>query len=317
MSAIPSPPESITPGIMLSQTFPAVRDTPGASVDILSRALGSYPYGAVHSLDVVDPAERAEFGSIVRERRLWLDLSVSRALGNEKLSLAAGDEAVRRRAVDLVLVLLPVAAEQGARYVSLSSGPGHATEADRPAAIERLSHSLDEILSALERVEADGGPHMGLAVEPQDVARDKRGSLGYLDESVTLVRALAAPSDDSGVGRADGRDVKLICDTAHLRLNDETAAQLFSAAPDLVAALHLCNCCLDPAHELYGDKHIRPGAPGKLDLDDYADVIATAREAVGIRRLPTFIEYRNHGDVDAHLDYLARRWEALGRVDAG
>lgn len=304
-------PSAITPGIMLSQTFPAVRDTPGASVDILRRALGSYPYGAVHSLDIVDPVERAEFGSIVRERGLWLDVSVSRALGNEKLSLAARDDRDRRRAVDLMLALVPLAAEQGARYVSLSSGRGHATEADRPAAIERTARSLQEILNALERVEAEGGPHIGLAVEPQDVERDKRGSLGYLDESIAVLRALAAPDSDSGGDRVGGRDARLICDTAHLRLNDETAAKLFSTAPDLVATLHLCNCCLDPAHELYGDKHIRPGAPGEFDLDDFADVIVTAREAVGDRQLPTFIEYRNHGDVDEHLDYLASSWVAL------
>ena len=287
------------PGVMPSQTVPSIRDTPGASVATLLTALDSFPYRAVHALDVVDRTERAEFGAIVRERGLWLDFCVSRALSNRKLSLSSADAANRLRAVETVVELIPHGVEQGARYLSLSSGTGHENEADRPDAIARFAESLTAIIESLRTTAT------GLLIEPMDVFIDKRGSLGYAHEALHLVRSLGAPD----------ADVRLICDTAHLRLNDETPEAMVAQGAECIAAIHLCNCCVDPSDPLYGDKHIRPGAPGVFDLDGFHRTLTeiAPRFAEPSRSIPVFIEYRNHGDPVDHLAYLATSLgQALG-----
>ena len=287
---------------MLSQTVPTIRDTPGASIKTLLKALKTFPYRAVHALDIVDPIERAEFGAIVRERGLWLDFCVSRALGNDKLSPASADPSNRRRAVDMVCEMIVRGVEQGARYVSLSSGTGHRDARDRPDAIGRLAESLAKIYATIRAAATPGSPELGLLIEPMDVELDKRGTLGYAPEAIELVRALGAPD----------ADVRLICDTAHLSLNGETPDSIVHAA-ELVATVHLCNCCVDPGNELFGDKHIRPGEPGVFDLDAFRRIVEEIEPVFAKDGpvIPVFIEYRNHGDPDEHLSYLA---ESFARV---
>jgi sugar phosphate isomerase/epimerase len=289
----------VLPGIMLSQTLPSMNDQPGSAMALLERATGTYDYRAVHVLALPDGGERREFGALVAERGLWQDFCLTRALGDLKLSLAAEDPLRRREAVDLVRSLVPAAVEQGARYLSVVSGQGHATEEDRLAALARFEESLLAIVGELRGV--DG---LGLLIEPLDVTRHKRGTLGYTPEAVELVRSLSEAHPD----------VRLVADTAHMVLNGEAPRLLAESAPELVAALHLCNCCLVSGHELYGDHHIKPGPPGELDLDAFREILAFTAERTGPRALPVFIEYRNHGGVDEHLGYLARAWERLDGV---
>jgi hypothetical protein len=92
-------------------------------------------------------------------------------------------------------------------------------------------------------------------IEPLDHTAHKRNTLGSTAEAVAICRRLATK----------GVELKLCLDTAHLILNEESPVEAVVLAKDFVEEFHFCNCCTDPAHELFGDRHLPFGRPGIVD----------------------------------------------------
>ncbi|TVR90609.1 MAG: hypothetical protein EA428_07990, partial [Spirochaetaceae bacterium] len=67
--------------------------------------------------------------------------------------------------------------------------------------------------------------------------------------------------------------------------------------------LHFCNAVIDPAHPLFGDRHLRFGAPGDLEVGDLAGLLETMSHFRGVETGPVlgvFCEVLNSNPSDAH-----------------
>src|SRR5690606_4077100 len=168
-----------------------------------------------------------------------------------KLSLSSLDETNRLRACEVVAEQVHAAVEAGAHALCVISGPRPADTAARPEALAALEDSLVRVCRAAQ----SAAPDLEIIIEPLDHSAHKRNTLGSTTEAVAICRRLAV----------QGLVLKLCLDTAHLILNEESPVEAVMQARDHVAEFHFCNCCTDPNHPLFGDRHLPFGPPGVVD----------------------------------------------------
>jgi hypothetical protein len=91
----------------------------------------------------------------------------------------------------------------------------------------------------------------------------------------------------------------LCLDTSHMILNGEDVVSSVKTAMDYIDEFHICNPVLNRDSELFGDRHIKFGAPGVLDIQTVGSLIAECCR-IGFfsasRRPKLFLEVRNTGE---------------------
>ncbi len=252
------------PGMMVSQLAPTANGTEGETLRAVEYVLEADFFEAVQTVEVLDAGERRAIGAAVAAAGRSMTYCTARVQNRRDLNLSDLDDAARRRAVDAMRIAVDEAREQQADYLMLISGPSPRDQALRPQALRVLAESLDVLCNA-----AAENPSVTLLVEPLDVAVHKKGTLGYTAEAAQMVREL----------RATHANVGLCLDTSHILLNRESPVSCLRRAGEFAPELHICNCCLDPEHESYGDYHIPLGAPGPLDLRGVGEILRGARQA--------------------------------------
>ena len=284
-----------TVGVMISQASPRSRETEGQTLAALETALALGFFQAYQTVEVPFAAERRAIAQILRQQGLPLTCCYARVLNESGLSLSAADAALRERSVSTILSLLDDARELGADTVHVLSGPAPADEADRLDGLSRLAESMREICRA-----AAQPPALEVIVEPMDIRIHKKGCLGTTAEAVALVEQV----------RRDQPNVALVVDTAHMKLNGEDVVASLRSAKHCVVQLHFCNCVTEPAHSLYGDRHIPFGPPGWLDVQGIAAILAAGRDMEFLNpqaRPGVFCEVYNHdAPVAEAIDYVRR-----------
>ncbi len=250
------------PGIMISQTWPRSRETEGATLAAMEQVLEKDYFTAIQTVEIPYPDERKKIARVTGEQGIAHTYCVARVLNDNGLNLSDLDESNRRKSADQVVRCLDDAREAGASSLSFISGKRPSDAGLRERACERLGESLVTICE-----EAAKGPPMRILVEPLDTDAHKMGALGTTAEALALCRNL----------KRQGLDLWICIDTAHARLNGEDPMEALSVAQEHVAEFHYCNCVTDPSHPLFGDRHIRFGEPGVLDVEGIADMM---RESV-------------------------------------
>lgn len=251
------------PGMMVSQLSPLANETEGETLRVVECVLATDFFQAIQTVEVRSARERREVGAVVAAAGCTMTYCMARMQYRQELNLSDLEETARLRAVDALRDALDQAREQQANYLMLISGPAPRNSALRPRALGGLADSLDLLCVA-----AAQAPAVTILVEPLDVTVHKKGTLGYTGEAVQLVRKL----------RATHANIALCLDTSHMLLNGENPVSCLRRAGDLAPELHICNCCLDPAHDSYGDQHIPLGVPGPLDLRGVGEVLRAASE---------------------------------------
>jgi sugar phosphate isomerase/epimerase len=244
------------PGVVISNAWPQSRAKEGATLQAIEEVLAGYPFfEAYQTVDIPYPAERRAIRRLLGDKGRPHTYTLTRVLGEQKLSLSSLDPANRQRAIDTVIAQFADAEEAGANTVAVISGGRPTEPARRDEALRALEDSLGQLAAAITR-----HPGLELLIEPLDYEAHKRNTLGSTAEAVAICRRLAA------------RQLRLaLClDTAHLLLNGEDPVAAVASARDFITEFHFCNPVLDRSSALYGDQHPPFGAPGLVGIEEIA-----------------------------------------------
>jgi len=241
------------PGVMISNAWPQSRETPGATARAIEEVLAHYPFfEAFQTVDVPDATERRAVRGLLGNRNIPHTYTLTRVLGERKLSLSSLDSGVRRHACETVVTQLDHAREIGATAVAVISGPRPAEPDRRAEALRVLEDSLEQVCAAAAGME--------ILIEPLDYEAHKRNTLGTTLEAVALCRRLSDRQSS----------LSLCIDTAHLLLNGEEPMAALEQSRAHVTEFHFCNCVLERGHPLFGDRHLPFGSPGVVGVAEIA-----------------------------------------------
>ena len=248
------------PGVVISNAWPQSRATEGATVRAIEEVLALYPFfEAYQTVDIPFAAERRAVRRVLGDKGRPHTYTLTRVLGEQKLSLSSLDQENRQRAISTVIGQFDHAVEAGARTVAVISGSRPADPAKRPEALQALENSLEQLASAIAR-----HPGLELLIEPLDYEAHKRNTLGTTVEAGAICRRLAAKQ----------LRLALCIDTAHLILNGEDTVECVGLARDFITEFHFCNPVTDRSSPVFGDQHLPFGKPGVVDIDDIAAFMA-------------------------------------------
>lgn len=258
--------EIATPTCMISQYWPTSREREGDTLAAMQWALENTSFRAFQTVEVPYAEERRAIAELLQSRNLYLDYCVARVLNENQGNLSSPDEDQRTHSVQLVQGQLPDARETGASSVSMVPGKRPAEWPEREAALEALQHSMIELC----RYAADQYPGIDILLEPLDVRAHKEHTFGYIKDAVNLCRVL----------QEEGLTLYINVDTAHCWLNEEDPVAMLRAVQPFVQEYHFCNCVTDSSSELYGDRHMLLGEPGRMTQRTMAEMIK-ALQSVG------------------------------------
>jgi sugar phosphate isomerase/epimerase len=246
---------------MISNAWPEARLRPGGTLGAIEHVLVQHPFFEVLQTAEVASAEerraiRARLSGTPRSHAYTYTLT--RGLVDAGLNLSSVEPGVRRRTCERVVRYLDEAREAGAGVVALISGGRPAPPVSREEGLRALAESLAIICPAARAAEVE------LVLEPLDYEAHKRATLGTIGEAVALCRRLVA----------QGLPLSLCVDTAHVLLNREDPLAAVMESRAYLSEFHLCNAVLDPAHALFGDRHLPFGPPGVLDAAEVGRIMA-------------------------------------------
>lgn len=188
-----------------------------------------------------DGAGAAKTGRILQDCALQSVLIGVIPLKERHLCLCGSDDHNRAQAVALCKQLARQATDSGARSLMVCSG---ANEPDNDAAcFEALLASIEDMSNDIRQYDLP----VELELEPCDSAMDARQFVGPYQRTLALCEAL----------NRRGIDLALTMDSAHTVEEGQNFLEALAATRDFCRHVHLANCVIgDPAHPLYGDKHL-------------------------------------------------------------
>jgi len=243
--------EIASPGLMLSQTWPTSNQKRDATREALETAIEANFFIAFQTVEVNFAEERKKIAHLIGTRGYAYTYCITRVLNGNHLNLSDLHDSNRIRSYQKAIHCLNDAREAGADSLSLISGPSPENNESRGDALKLLLDSLSHIAVA-----ANKEPRIRLVIEPLDVHSHKKMTLGYAAEALKICEELSS----------NDLPVSLCLDTAHLFLNGEDPVYALQQAKNYTTEFHYCNCVVEPSHPLYGDRHIRFGQPGVLDI---------------------------------------------------
>lgn len=244
--------EIARPGLMLSQTWPTSSEKRNATLEAFEIAMDKSFFTSFQTVEIPFDDERKKIARLMDALGYSYTYCIARILNENHLNLSDLNSSNRNKSYEKAIQCLDDARGAGAHSFSVISGPSPKNSEERVEALKRLEDSLEHIAR-----EAEKEPRIKLIIEPLDVASHKKMTLGYTSESLKICREL----------KKRKLHLYLCLDTAHLFLNREEPVEALRSAKDYTAEFHYCNCVVDPAHPLFGDRHIPFGDPGVLDIE--------------------------------------------------
>ncbi len=167
-----------------------------------------------------------------------------------KLSLNDLDESGRQAAIEESKQSIDAAYFLGARICALLSGPDPG-EADRDKALDLMVDSCNQLCQYAKDQAKDYVCYVSIEQFDHDV--DKKCLIGPSPITAQMAERVKQNHDNFGV----------TVDLSHLPLLGETHYDCLTTLLPHLIHVHVGNCVKeDTAHEAYGDKHPRFGAPG-------------------------------------------------------
>ncbi len=271
------------PGLMISNTEPESRKEQGRTLKVLEQAMELDFFEAYQTVEVPYAAERLQIARHAKAKNLRMTYCLARVLNENKLDLSSLDEQLRKRSVERLKGHFGDAVQQGCDVVQVISGPAEAEPNQRLQQLRRFEKSWLELCRAARKYD------LKVIVEPLDTQADKKKAVGSTAEAVEMVKYLADEVDNAF----------LCLDTSHMILNGEDVVSSVKTAMDYIDEFHICNPVLAGDSELFGDKHIKLGAPGVLDIQAVGSLIAECLRMgffSASRRPKLFLEVRNAND---------------------
>jgi len=232
-------------GFVLYALFPEIAEGRGSVIDGLEVISNDDFFDFVELTWIDTCSARSRVKRTLDASRLHVGYGAQPVIFEKKLDLG-GNAAERRRALRELRPGLAQAAELGAEWFTVTSGPDPG-DRGRPAAMAALAEGLEQMCR-----EASG---LGLRVllELFDRGMDKRFLVGPSPEAATLASQVRRSQSNFG----------LILDHAHIPLTHSRLTDAVDPVSAYVDVVHLGNCVTrDAGHPLYGDKHPPYGYPG-------------------------------------------------------
>lgn len=268
---------------MISNVEPESRKEHGRTVEVLEEAMGLDFFEAYQTVEVPYPDERLRIAAHARANSLRMTYCLARVLNENKLDLSSLDEQLRRTSVEKLIPHLDDAAQQGSNVVQVISGPAEAASDKRSKQLRQFEKSWLELCQAASKY------NLRVIVEPLDTYADKKKAVGLTPEAVEMAGNLAGKIDNAF----------LCLDTSHMILNGEDVVSSVKTALGYIDEFHLCNPVLETESPLFGDKHVKLGPPGALDIQAAGTIFAGCRRMgffSASRRPKLFLEVRNTGE---------------------
>ncbi|MHC4154050.1 MAG: sugar phosphate isomerase/epimerase family protein [Planctomycetota bacterium] len=296
------------PGLMISNVEPESRKEQGRTLEVLKEAMGLDFFEAYQTVEVPYAAERLQIAKHAKANNLAMTYCLARVLNENKLDLCSLDEQLRKTSIEKLTGHFEDAVQQGCSVVQVISGPAEADPNQRLQQLRRFEQSWLELCEAARKY------NLTVIVEPLDTYAHKKKAVGLTSEAVEMARNLAGKVDNAF----------LCLDTSHMILNGEDVVSSVRTAMDYMDELHICNPVVNSDSELFGDRHIKFGAPGVLDIQAVGSLVAECRR-MGFfsvsRRPKLFLEVRNANDRVSDLirycmQALLEAWEiARGELE--
>ena len=247
------------PGIMISQTWPRSREKEGETLAAIETVLKDGFFKAIQTVEIPFHAERRAIRSVLELEGIPLTYCVARIMNENGLNMSDLDPDIRDRSLSRLMDCLGDAREAGAKKIMLVSGKSPADPEQREKALDYLTESMEGLCR-----EAEKCPAIDVIIEPLDYASYKVNTLGTTTEAFRLCQTLAEK----------GHRLFLCLDTAHMFLNHENPIEFLRSGMEVVKEYHFCNCVTDQKHPLFGDRHLRFGSPGVMDVPFMGEILA-------------------------------------------
>ena len=271
------------PGLMISNVEPESRKEQGRTLEVLEEAMELDFFEAYQTVEVPYPAERLKIAAHAKARNLKMTYCLARVLNDNKLDLSSLDERLRKTSVEKLIPNLEDAVQQGSDVVHVISGPAEAEPNQRLQQLRRFEKSWLELCEAAHKYD------LKVIVEPLDTQADKKKAVGSTAEALEMAGNLSDKVDNAF----------LCLDTSHMILNGEDVVSSVRTALDYIDEFHICNPVLATESPLFGDKHIKLGPPGALDIQAAGSIFAGCRRMgffSASRRPKLFLEVWNTGE---------------------
>ncbi|HEY8891308.1 MAG TPA: TIM barrel protein [Clostridium sp.] len=230
-------------------------------LEVIRRAGELGFYEGVETGIIFDSKVASKIRTECENKKLRLTQWSTLNINNENLNLSSVNKEIRNKSLSRVKELIHFSAECGTKTFALTSGPDPGA-AYREEAKKYLADSLHVVCNEVKRYNKD----MDVVMEHLDRYVHKKQLLGPVDETVIWMMPI----------HQDCPNMYLGWDAAHAALDGENLITTLHQAAPIMAELHLSNAVLNPSDPLYGDNHMKYGAPGFLTIEVAGELLKTA-----------------------------------------
>lgn len=253
--------QTLRPSLLIPEMFSPIANNDRNILEVIRRASEIGFYEGMETGMIFDNKVASEIHYECENKGLCLTQWSNLTLIKENLNLSSLNKEVRRTSLVRVKELIYLSAKCGAKTFALTSGPDpEATY--REEAKKCLADSLFEICNEVKQYSKD----MDVVLEHLDRYVHKKQLLGPVDETVSFLMSI----------HKDCPNMYLGWDAAHAALGGENLITTLHQAAPIMPQMHLSNAVLDPNNPLYGDNHMKYGAPGFLTTEIAAELLKTA-----------------------------------------
>lgn len=253
--------QKIHPSLLVAEMFFPIAYDDRNVLEVVRRAGDIDFYEGVETGIILDKKVASEIRNVCENKGLRLTQWATFVINTENLNLSSINKEIRSKSLERVKELIRASAECGAKTFALTSGPDPGAE-HREEAKKCLADSLHVLCNEVRKYDKD----MDVVLEHLDRYVHKKQLIGPVDETVVWMMSIHKDCPNMYIG----------WDAAHAALGGENLITTIYQASPIMPEMHLSNAVLNPNDKLYGDNHMKYGAPGFLTVEVAAELLKTA-----------------------------------------
>lgn len=253
--------QKFIPSLLIPEVYHPYKRDKNFAANTLEEIVEFDFYRAVELGDGFDKEERKRILEITKKNNIDVIQWFTFLIQENNLDVSSLDSKLRLETVKQIKDNLYYAAEIGAHSIAFVTGDDPGVDRWKDG-VEGLYESLCDICEEAEKY------NIKVLIEPLDRWAHKKRIIGTTDETVELMLRVKEKYQNIGIA----------FDTAHAALNEEDILEALVKGQSLIEQIHFSNAVLDKNSELYGDFHMKVGAPGFLTVDKVSEILSKSVE---------------------------------------